>query len=256
VGTSSSEMAIMRSLRAPALNRAIQDQIKQYITERRLRPGDALPPETQLAADLGVSRSSVREAIKALESLGIVEVRHGNGIFVREFNFDSVLELLSYGLVFDPSKIAEILQIRKWLEAAAIGEAVRLITDSQITHIVGVLEHWEKKAAAGEPTAEEDRAFHRLLYEPLGNQALISLLDTFWLVFHAVPVRAITTDMQPTTTVQDHWDILDAVRRRDPALARQRIQDHFRNLEGRIAQAGLQSTAAGLPIQAGTAATS
>ncbi len=117
----------MRVLRTPALSRAIQDQIKQYITERRLRPGDALPPETQLAADLGVSRGSVREAIKALESLGIVEVRHGNGIFVREFNFDSVLELLSYGLVFDRSKITEILQIRKWLEAAAIGEAVKLI---------------------------------------------------------------------------------------------------------------------------------
>lgn len=227
----------MRLLRAPALNRAIQDQIKQYITEQRLQPGDALPPETQLAAELGVSRGSVREAIKALESLGIVEVRHGNGVFVREFNFDSVLDLLSYGLVFDRSKIAEILQIRKWLEAAAIGEAVRLAREEQIASIEEVLARWEQKVRAGEPTAEEDRAFHRLLYEPLGNRALISLLDTFWLVFHAVPVRAITTDMQPTTTVQDHREILEAVRRRDATLACQRIRDHFRNLEERIAQA-------------------
>ena len=156
---------------------------------------------------------------------------------MREFNFDSVLDLLSYGLVFDRSKIAEILQIRKWLEAAAIGEAVRLAREEQIASIEEVLARWEQKVRAGEPTAEEDRAFHRLLYEPLGNRALISLLDTFWLVFHAVPVRAITTDMQPTTTVQDHREILEAVRHRDATLACQRIRDHFRNLEERIAQA-------------------
>ncbi len=241
----------MKQLKTHALNRAIQDEIKRYITERRLKPGDALPPETQLATDLGVSRGSVREAVKALESLGIVEVRHGNGLFVREFNFDSVLELLSYGLVFDPSRIAEISQIRKWLEAAAIGEVAAQIGESQLASIEKVLARWEEKARAGEPTAEEDQTFHRLLYEPLGNQALISLLDTFWLVFHAVPVQTIITDMQPTTTLQDHKDILEAVRSRDPNLARQRIQDHFRNLEERIAQAGL--LAAGAVVHAGIA---
>lgn len=245
-GTETHWKGIMERLsRGRLLSRAIQDQIKRYITDNRLQPGDALPPETQLAADLGVSRGSVREAVKALESLGIVEVRHGNGVFVREFNFDSVMDLLSYGLVFDRSKIAEILQIRKWLETAAIGEAAKLITNEQIVAIEAVLDRWAVRAAAQQPTAEEDRSFHRLLYEPVGNEALISLLDTFWLVYHAVPVRTITTDMQPTTTVQDHRDILEAVRNRDAALARQRVQDHFRNLEGRIAQASLQSVESG-----------
>lgn len=226
--------------RGPVLNRAIQDQIKRYITENGLRAGDPLPPETQLASTFGVSRGSVREAIKALESLGIVEVRHGYGVFVREFNFDSVLELLSYGLVFDRSRISEILQIRKWLEAAAIGEATERMTEPQIREIETILDRWEVKAAKGEPTAEEDRAFHRMLYGPLGNQSLISLLDIFWIVYHAVPIRTITTDLQPTTTVQDHRDIIEAVRRRDVALARQRVLDHFRNIEGRIRRAMLQ----------------
>jgi DNA-binding FadR family transcriptional regulator len=105
------------------LNRVIQDQIKQYITENKLAAGDLLPPEGQLASDLGVSRGSVREAIKALESLGIVEVRHGDGVRVRAFNFDSVFDLLSYGLVFDPAKAAELLGIRIWLEVAAVADA-------------------------------------------------------------------------------------------------------------------------------------
>ena len=71
--------------RQPILTRAIQEQIKRYVTQEALVPGDPLPSEIQLAVTLGVSRGSVREAIKALESLGIVEVRRGNGIFVREF---------------------------------------------------------------------------------------------------------------------------------------------------------------------------
>jgi DNA-binding FadR family transcriptional regulator len=224
--------------RGPALNRAIQDYIKRTITDNQMQPGDMLPPEGQIAQDLGVSRGSVREAVKALESLGIVEVRHGNGVFVRAFNFDSFLDLLSYGLVFDHSRIAEVLQIRKWLELAAIGEATQRIDPGEIAQIEEVLDRWDGKAAAGELTSDEDRAFHRMLYSSLGNQSLNALLDTFWLVFHAVPVRSITTDLQPTTTLQDHREILAALRRRDAPLARQRIQDHFRNLEDRMARAG------------------
>ena len=226
-----------KPFRGPALNTAIQEHIKQYITDKHLGPGDALPTETQLALDLGVSRNSVREAVKALQSLGIVEVRHGNGVFVRQFNFDSVLDLLSYGLAFDPSRIAEILQIRKWLETAAIGEVVQRISESELAQLEELLERWDAQARAHEPTAEEDRAFHRMLYVTLGNESLIALLDIFWVVYHSVRIHTITTDLQPTTTIQDHRDILSAVQARDVSLAQQRIQQHFSNLDNRIKSA-------------------
>ena len=226
-----------KPFRGPLLNRAIQDHLKRYITEHHLQAGDMLPPEGKIAEELGVGRGSVREAIKALESLGIVEVRHGNGVFVRSFNFDSVLDLLSYGLVFDPSKIADILQIRKWLEVTAIAEVVHRIRPEQIAQIEDVLARWETKADAQISAGDEDRAFHRMLYGALGNASLIALLDTFWLVFHAVPVRTITTDQQPTTTLQDHRDILAAVKAGDAALAQQRVQEHFSGIETRLQQA-------------------
>lgn len=219
------------------LTRAIQEQIKRHITDHHLQPGDLLPPEGQLAADLGVSRGSVREAVKALESLGILEVRHGAGIAVREFNFDSVLDLLTYGLVFEQTRIDEILQIRKCLETAVVDLVAQRISAAQIQALEAHLADWETLAATNQPTSEMDRSFHRMLYEPVGNRSLISLLDVFWLVFHAVPVRSITTDMQPSTTVQDHREILAAVRQRDAKAARARILDHFRNIEQRIAEA-------------------
>jgi DNA-binding FadR family transcriptional regulator len=77
-----------------------------------------------------------------------------------------------------------------------------------------------------------------MLYSALHNRSLNALLDNFWLVFHAVPVRSVTTDLRPTTTLQDHREILAALRQHDAPLARQRIQDHFHSLEDRLAKAG------------------
>lgn len=240
-------MLANKSIRGQTLNKLAQDQVKQYITSKHLKPGDPLPPEAQLAADLGISRGPVREAVRSLESLGIVEIRHGTGIFVRGFNLDSILDLLTYSLTFDPSKIAEILQIRKWLETAAIGDVCERITANDIASIEQVLGQWDKRIAADEPTAEEDRAFHCSLYRVIGNESLIALIDIFWVVYHNVNVSRITKDLQPSTTIQDHRDILDAVRLRDASQARQRIQDHFRGIEERMAIAGTLPQDATLP---------
>ena len=223
--------------RGPVLNRVIQERIKQYITENRLTSGDLLPPEGQLAIDLGVSRGSVREAVKALESLGIVEVRHGDGVRVRAFNFDSVFDLLSYGLVFDPVKAAEILQIRVWLEVAALADAISQISDAELDQMAALLDRWEEKAACNEDTSADDRAFHRLLYRPLGNDSLSGLIDIFWVIYHSLPIQSIGVDHQPLTTVKAHRELLAAIRSRDVSLAMQRMREHFRNLEARMARA-------------------
>lgn len=232
--------------RGPVLNRVIQDRIKQYITENRLGSGDLLPPEGQLASDLGVSRGSVREAVKALESLGIVEVRHGDGVRVRAFNFDSVFELLSYGLVFDPAKAAEILQIRIWLEVAALADAVRQLSDEELNRIDELLGRWQETVAHGEDTSAHDRTFHRLLYGPLNNGSLSGLIDIFWVIYHSLPIQSIGIDRDPVTTVKEHRELLAAIRSRDVPLAIQRMRDHFRYLEARMARA-VELSEAGLP---------
>lgn len=223
--------------RGPVLNRMIQDRIKQYITANKLGPGDLLPPEGQLAADLGVSRGSVRESIKALESLGIVEVRHGDGVRVRAFNFDSVFELLSFSLAFDPAKAAELLQIRVWLEAAALADVTGRISEAQLDDIAALLDDWEERAARGENVSADDRNFHRLLYTPLDNEALIGLIDIFWVVYHTLAAETIGADPNPLATVSAHRELLEAIRARDAALASQRMREHFGNLEARLARA-------------------
>lgn len=226
----------MKRIREPGLKQLIQDQIKQVITERELQPGDLLPPEGQLAEDLGVSRGSVREAIKSLESLGIVESRHGAGICVREFNFDSILEFLSFGLTFQPARAGEILQIRAWLEESALASVTEVIDAAALAQIESLLDVWETKARNGEATLDEDRNFHRLLYTPLGNGSLLSLIDIFWTVYHALEHRKVPEDRTPLDTLKAHRNLFEAVRARDAVLARERLRQHFANVEARFAQ--------------------
>lgn len=223
-----------KSSREPGLKQYIQEQIKRHITENGLRPGDLLPPEGQFAEDLGVSRGSVREAVKSLESLGVLESRQGTGVCVREFNFDSVLDFLSFGLAFQPSRAAEILQIREWLEESAVVAVIDLITDAQLTQLDYVLAVWETKARSGEATSNEDRSFHRILYEPLQNASLLSLIDIFWVVYNTLAVRTVPGDTDPLLTVQEHRELFEAVRARDAELAKQRLRRHFRNIEQRF----------------------
>ena len=89
------------SFRRPVLNELIRDYVKQHILDHGLSAGDPLPSETQLAQELGVGRGSVREAIKALQSLGIVEVRHGDGLYVRPY----FIECFSDDLVDPPHRV-------------------------------------------------------------------------------------------------------------------------------------------------------
>lgn len=234
--------------RGPALNQAIQDQIKQYIINSRLEPGALLPPEGQLAVDLGVSRGSVREAIKALESLRIVEVRRGDGVRVKRFNFEAVFDLLVYALKFDPLRASEVLKIRIWLETAAVREATNCISEAELDRMEALLDRWQQDAAANADSSDHDRNFHRLLYLSLGNDSLLGLIDMFWVVYHSISIESMGPDRDPLDTVKMHRQLLAAVRAGDAALASQRMRDHFRNLEARMERAVLLNQAgAGTP---------
>src|SRR5688500_18764171 len=149
------------------LYESTQERIKEYILSHRLRGGDALPPEGRLAQDLGISRTSVREAVKALESLGILETRPGVGLFVRSFSFDPIVDNLGYSLAFDKHKLAELLAVRKQLEAGFVEEVAARATPAQLRVLRSVVDRMGERVAHETQTTnfqEEDRFFHRTLY--------------------------------------------------------------------------------------------
>jgi DNA-binding FadR family transcriptional regulator len=223
-------------LRGPALSQEIRRCIQEYILSHRLTAGDALPPESYWTESYGVGRSSVREAIKVLQALGVVEIRHGNGLFVRDVNFDPILESLSYQMRFRPQMFAEVFRVRVWLESAAIEEAVRGISDEAVNELAGVLAEWRRRIQTGESHVELDEAFHSILYQSLQNSTLLGLFRVFWNVFLTLDIDAIrATDRE--LGVAEHELLLEAIRNRDAALARQRLIDHFAHVQERIDRA-------------------
>jgi DNA-binding FadR family transcriptional regulator len=203
---------------------AAQMEIKAFILHNNLKPGDPLPPETELARQLGVSRNSLREAVKSLESLGVLEARTGVGLFVRAFSFDPLLENLAYGLRIGSKDLRDMFEIRYHLEYSMAERAVQEVTPEQIAHLRTILARMHVAAETGRYSAEDDRAFHQALWENVDNTILSKLLDIFWMIREqAQQSELIAAPPDPLTTYQRHVSIVDALAERNAAALRAAI---------------------------------
>jgi DNA-binding FadR family transcriptional regulator len=226
------------------LHDATQRAIKDYILRHELTAGAALPPEGRLAQDLGISRTSVREAVKALESLGILETRRGVGLFVRSFSFDPIVDNLGYGLLFDRHTLAELLSVRKALEAGFIEDVAARATPNQVRVLRSIVDRMGERAAAARlpDFSEEDRFFHRTLYVGLGNELLLKLLDVFWTVYRRLRDQAHVEAIDPVGTWENHRRIVEALESHDAPGARAALLGHFAGVEGRVRSALADAT--------------
>jgi DNA-binding FadR family transcriptional regulator len=228
------EPAFRRLESALPLHKTVQHEIRNYIIKQGLRPGDPLKPESELARMFGVSRNSVREAVKALESTGVLETRRGSGVYVRAFSFAPLLDHLPYGLMQGRRALNELVALRKALEAGLITDAMRVVSEPRVAAMREVLAEMHALAEQDQPFPEQDRRFHRLLFADLGNEMLLSLFDLFWLAFHhaAPPMRGRT----PMDAYQAHARILDAILTGDPDQARAAVHDHYAGIESRLSE--------------------
>ncbi|MBZ3900651.1 MULTISPECIES: FadR/GntR family transcriptional regulator [Streptomyces] len=220
----------------------IQDEVMRLILDRGLQAGAPLPTETELMEDLGVSRNSVREALKALQALDIVDIRHGYGTYVGEASLTPLVDGLTFRALARPdgdtAALAEILQIREILEDGLVRRVAATLTDEELDGLAAVVDRMEAAQRAGDPVAELDRDFHELLYASLGNTLVPQLLGAFWTVFLRVAgARGWTDDPTPELTIRRHRDIVAALRARDVEGAQRAMSDHFRGIETRAAQA-------------------
>jgi len=216
----------------PTLNETVRDYVKQYILDYELSAGDPLPPEVHIAQELGVGRGSVREAIKALQSLGIVEVRRGDGLYVRAFSLDPIVETARYGMRFNATSLSELAQIRLFLERAAIEDVVKQISEEDLDQLEDLMKLWKRRMRAGEDYEDLDEQFHRILYGTLNNQMFMSLFELFWLAFESLGAPVVVEDGPAEKEFENHRAILDAVSARDVDLARKHLMWHFSHPTG------------------------
>ncbi|MDO5495058.1 MAG: GntR family transcriptional regulator, partial [bacterium] len=203
----------------PAINRsqATMDAIKRLILSRRLATGDPLPTESALCEDLGVSRSSVREALRKLEALDIVTVHQGRGTFVGEMSMQPLVETLvlrgSLGVQDGPAALREVIDMRRYLDlgmSAAVVAALKGTDDAELTTLV---ETMVAKAKRRERFQDEDIAFHRALIAKLGNRTAEQIVSAMWLVHMTViPDLHDHVDAGLEDTAAAHGHMLEAAR--------------------------------------------
>jgi DNA-binding FadR family transcriptional regulator len=222
------------SPRAP-LYRQAQTAIKQLIVDRRLRPGDPLPPEAELAAELGMSRLSLREGIKSLESMGIVTTRHGEGVFVAPFSFTPLVENLPYGQYIGGGDLRHLLEVREALEGAMMERVVALTGDAELAELERLARAMGTVTSRAE-VAELDQGFHTRLVAPLENPFVTDLVNIFWIMFQRLRDSLPAPRPAASSLADRHLAIVVALRAGDPVLARQAMLDHFVPLRQQLAE--------------------
>lgn len=212
-------------------SQALQTRIMELILERGLDVGDALPTESELSAELGVGRNTVRESLKVLQALGVIEIRHGFGMFVAPNNFSALVSGLTFrgrlSLRHKGEEAMELIDVRQALESGLVGSAIDLLTEEHLADLRSTMQAMEDAAAKGESLVEHDAEFHRRLYAPLNNELLINLMDVFWQVYRQIHEALGSGPVNLEEQARIHWEIYEAVEARDKALASERLQRHF-----------------------------
>jgi GntR family transcriptional regulator, transcriptional repressor for pyruvate dehydrogenase complex len=196
------------------------------------RPGDRLPKESELAAQLGLSRSSLREAVRALSLVRVLEVRQGDGTYVTSLEPDLLLESTRFLThLFSEQTVLELFEVRRLLEPAATAlAAVRLHADG-LDQVRRQLERMIQ-ADTVEELVEADAAFHSIICKASGNAVLSSLLETLSTRTMRTRIwRGWKDEDTLATSRADHARIYDALVRRDPELARTMAAAHVANVE-------------------------
>jgi DNA-binding FadR family transcriptional regulator len=207
------------------LYRVVADRIQALIREQRIEPGERLPSERDLAAQLSVSRASLREALLALELGGAIEVRGGSGVYVSHLVAAPDTSLPEAG----PGPF-EVLSARRLIEAEIAAIAARVATDSAIDEILVAVEEMERQHANQSHNELADRNFHLAIARATGNSALVGAMEYLWdqrgRLWHKLKEHFQTEELSDET-LSDHRSILAAIAAHDPAAAKRAMRAHL-----------------------------
>ena len=213
-------------------------QVKQLIAEGRFKSGDRLPPERELAEKFVVSRTSVREALRALESLGLIDIRPGEGTFVREVSIDALVGPLALVMTSQREAIGELFEARRVLEPAIAALAASRATPDEVQEMERILDDQAREIAAGRTGLAQDAAFHAAVGTAAHNRAITRVVHAIMDLLTQSREESLNTPGRPTRSHQDHRRIVEAITRRDSGAARQAMLDHLVAVEALVAGSG------------------
>jgi len=218
------------TVRRDKVYEGVAEQIERLIL-KKLQPGDKLPSERELAERLRVSRSSIRDAIRSLELMGMVEPRQGAGTIVREISSDSFVNPLANAWKRKGELIAELLDFRMMLEPPLAARAATRGSADEISEMEQILERQEEKLRRGESTIVEDSEFHYAVALASGNSVVRKVLNTLMHLLRDSRERSLQVEGRPQKSLAGHRRILAAINRHDPEAASVAMRRHIEDVE-------------------------
>jgi GntR family transcriptional repressor for pyruvate dehydrogenase complex len=208
----------------------VAKQIERLIL-KKLKPGDKLPSERELAEMLEVSRSSIRDAIRSLELMGLVEPRQGLGTIVRERSAESVAKPFVDVLNRRHEMVTELLDFRKMIEPPLAARAATHVTPDEIAEMEEILLRQEVKHDRGDPAVAEDAEFHYSIALASGNTVVLKVIDTLMDLLRDTRERSLQVKGRPQKSLAGHRRILAAIKRHDAEAAKSAMRRHIEDIE-------------------------
>ncbi|HYA13188.1 MAG TPA: FadR/GntR family transcriptional regulator [Syntrophales bacterium] len=229
-------------IKAKKIYEDIVEQIKMLMANGDLKPGDKLLSERELAEKLQVSRAAVREALRALEMMGFVEIKAGGGTFIKETAAEGIIQPLAMFVAVERGAFFEIYEIRKIFESASAYLAAQRATSMDLAKIEDYLNKMNTAMSIDDSEKGEDMdtSFHYAIAEATHNGWLLRLLNTISDSFHktvsAARKQLYLTPGHPEELIKQHTRIYEAIRDRNPRLARKYMMEHLNFAESAMAK--------------------
>ncbi len=223
--------AEFEAVRKTKLYEEVARQIERLILEGGLKPGDKLPPERELAETFEVSRSSVRDAIRTLELMGLVEPRQGDGTVVRDLSAESLLNPLATMLVRKRELVGELLDVRKMIEPPLAARAASRASPGEIVYLEDILRRQKEKVLRGELAIEEDSEFHYTVAMAAKNSVVMKVLDVLMDLLRESRERSLQVEGRLQRSFAGHRRIFGAIKRHNAAAAEAAMRQHLEEIE-------------------------
>jgi len=231
------EEGIFRPVSVGRISEIIVEQIRDLMRQGQLKPGDRLPPERDLCERFGVSRVTVREALRMLESSGLVQIRVGarGGAFVTAPSSDRVGEGLTDMLTLSALSAADVTEVRMILEVGIVPLVCERATEEDLAELEEICERSEAALRAGEYSMDYSLEFHTRVARAAHNPAVTMLIDSFRgpIQMSLEQAREVAPEMGELGT-REHERFIEAVRRRDPDAATKIMREHLGRTARRV----------------------
>ena len=237
MATAETRDGLLEPVKRSRIYEHIVEQIHALIREGRWAPGDQIPPERELAERFRVSRTSVREALRALEMQGIIDSRQGGGTFVRTADRETLVPPLAAAILRGQRELAEVLEVRELIEPGIARLAAVRATDEHVSELEGLLESQRACIAEQRSFVEEDTAFHYTLARAADNHILLRLHNVILDLLRESRQSYLHVPERPQISLRAHEAILRAIKARAADAAYRATLAHITEVRDGILRA-------------------